>query len=144
MSYIKIYAHLVWATKNRFPYLDKSIRYEVFTHIRENAREKDIFLDTINGYTDHVHCLISLNAEMSMSKMVQLIKGESSFWINKNKLTTEKFEWQDEYLAVGVGDDKLEIVRNYIFNQEEHHTKITFQAEYDQFMKRYNFTVHKG
>lgn len=75
--------------------------------------------------------------------MVQLIKGGSSFWINKNQLTEEKFEWQDEYLAVGVGDDKLEIVRNYIFNQEERHKKITFQAEYEQFMKRYGFTLHK-
>ncbi|MEN8121520.1 MAG: transposase [Bacteroidota bacterium] len=72
-----------------------------------------------------------------------MIKGESSYWINQNKLTKEKFSWQDEYLAVGVGDDKINVVRDYIANQEEHHKKITFSEEYEQFIKRYGFDIIK-
>jgi len=60
---------------------------------------------------------------------MQLIKGESSFWINKNKLTQSKFEWQDEYFAVAVSESMLENVRNYIRNQEDHHKKKTFNQE---------------
>ncbi len=141
MSFIKVYVHFVWSTKNRVPFLTDNIRKEVFNHIRENARNKNIFIDFINGYTDHVHCLISLNDDLSIGKIAQLIKGESSFWINKNKLTSAKFEWQDEYLAIGVGDDKIQTVRNYIAKQEEHHKKITFQEEYEEFIKEYGFDI---
>tara|TARA_R110000737_G_scaffold353433_2_gene405295 strand:- start:13835 stop:14065 length:231 start_codon:yes stop_codon:yes gene_type:complete len=74
---------------------------------------------------------------------MQLIKGESSFWINKNKLTQEKFEWQDEYFAVSVSESKLNKVRDYIRNQEEHHKRNTFQEEYEAFIIKYGFERFK-
>lgn len=70
---------------------------------------------------------------------MQLIKGESSFWINKNQLTQQKFDWQDEYFAVSVSESILDKVRNYIKNQEEHHRKKSFQEEYDEFLEKYGF-----
>ncbi len=143
MSFIKVYVHYVWSTKNRQALLTDNIRYDVFSHIRENARNKNIFIDFINGYKDHIHCLVSLNDELSIGKIAQLIKGESSHWINQNKLTKEKFSWQDEYLAVAVCDEKVNIVRDYIKSQEEHHKKITFSKEYEQFIKRYGFDIIK-
>ena len=143
MSYIKIYVHFVWSTKNRIPFLTDNIRTKVFKHIRENAKSKNIFIDFINGYTDHVHCLVSLKDDLSIGEIAQLIKGESSFWINKNKLTNQKFGWQDEYFAIGVGDDKIEIVRNYIANQEKHHKRVSFSDEYDKFIERYGFDIVK-
>lgn len=115
----------------------------MFDHIRENAKTKNIYIDFINGYTDHVHCLISLNDDLSIGKIAQLIKGESSFWINKSNLTKSKFGWQDEYLAIGVGDDKIPVVRKYIADQEDHHSKMTFAQEYDKFIKRYGFDIVK-
>ncbi len=141
MSFIKVYVHFVWSTKNRNAYLTEDIRSNVYEHIRENARTKKIFVDFINGFKDHVHCLVSLNDDLSIGKIAQLLKGESSYWINHNNLTKEKFEWQDEYLALGVGDDKLQVVREYIANQEEHHQKYTFQQEYDKFIARYGFDI---
>jgi putative transposase len=54
-----------------------------------------------------------------------------------------KFEWQDEYFAVGVNDDKIEIVRNYIINQEEHHKKVSFKQEYEKLIERYGFNIVK-
>jgi len=141
MSFIKVYVHFVWSTKNRQASLKKDIRQKVFDHIRENAKTKNIYIDFINGDHDHVHCLVSLNDDLSIGKIAQLIKGESSHWINKNKLTKTKFEWQDEYMAIGVDDEKIPIVRNYIANQEEHHKKITFSQEYDKFIKRYGFDI---
>ena len=103
MPFVKVWIHFVWSTKNREHYLTIEIRQKVFQHIRENAKEKGIYLDFINGYVDHVHCLISLGTDQTIEKVMQLIKGECSFWINKNRLCKTKFEWQDEYFAVGVG-----------------------------------------
>ena len=137
MSFVQIWIHSVWGTKNREPLLQKEIRDNVKQHIIENAKTKEYFIDSINGYTEHLHCLMTLNADLSVAKQMQLIKGESSFWINKNKLVKGHFEWADEYFAVSVSEDKLDNVRNYINNQEEHHRKITFLDEYNSFLKHF-------
>jgi putative transposase len=144
MPFIRIWIHLVWATKKRQPLLTKAIRQKVFAHIRENALKKNIYVDFVNGYTDHVHCLISLNQEQTIAKVVQLIKGESAFWINKNNLCHENFEWQDDYFAVSVSESGLNRVREYIKNQEVHHGAKTFEQEYDEFIEKYGFRVMKG
>ena len=121
--------------------MTSDIRQKIFTHIRENAKTKNIHTDFINGHVDHVHCLIALNQEQTIAKVVQMLKGESSFWINKTGLCKEKFEWQDEYFAVSVSDSGVDKVRTYIKNQEAHHTKKTFQQEYDEFMEKFGFEM---
>ena len=86
MPWVRVWIHFVWSTKNREPYLDDEIRQEVFAHIRKNARAKNTHIDSINGHVDHVHCLVSLGTDQTIEKIMQLIKGESSFWINKSGL----------------------------------------------------------
>lgn len=140
MSFIKIYVHIVFSTLNRIPLLNSTeLRVMVWKHIKENASSKGIYLDMINGYSDHCHCLISLGSNQNIEKIMQLIKGESSFWINKNQLTKDKFAWQDEYFAVSVSESMIESVRNYIKNQEMHHKKKSFADEYQEFIDKYNF-----
>ncbi len=137
MSWVQIWVHVVFSTKKRIPFLKTpEIRSEVFQHIKENAKEKDIWIDCINGYSEHAHCLLLLGKEQNMSKTVQLIKGESSYWINKNGLLTRKFEWQDDYWAVSVSKSHVDQVRKYIYNQEEHHRSISFKEEVEQFMEK--------
>ncbi|HRH46008.1 MAG TPA: IS200/IS605 family transposase [Pyrinomonadaceae bacterium] len=139
MPYIKVWIHFVWSTKDRKPFLVDEIRQKVFQHIRENAREKDIFIDFLNGYREHIHCLISLGSEQTIKQIMQLIKGESSFWINKNNLCKQKFEWQNDYFAVSVSESAVDKVRNYIANQEEHHKKKSFADEFDNFLRKAGF-----
>jgi putative transposase len=140
MPFIKVYIHFVWSTKNRYPFLDtKEKREIVWRHIKENAKGKRIFIDFVNGYADHCHCLVSLGIDQTIQKVMQLIKGESSYWINKQGLTNEKFEWQDEYFAVSVSESMIETVRNYIRKQEVHHGKKSFQDEYNEFIEKYGF-----
>lgn len=142
MSFVRVWIHTVWGTKNRYPFLTKEIKPQVIKHIKENAKSKDIFIDRINGHNEHLHCLMGLNADTSISKTMQLIKGESAFWINKQKISRSKFEWADEYFAVSVSESMLEKVRAYIDDQEAHHNKITFTQEYEEFIRKYNFQSH--
>lgn len=144
MPYLKIWIHCVWATKNRVPVLTPEIRQKLFAHIRENAAAKQIHLDLINGYVDHVHCLISLNQEQTISKIIQLIKGESSCWINKTKLCRRRFEWQDGYFALSVSESAVNHLREYIKNQEEHHNKKSFAHEHTEFLVRHGFSQSNG
>lgn len=145
MSWVQIWVHIVFTTKNRKPYLNTSeIRKQVFLHIKANAKEKGIWLDCINGYKEHVHCLISLGKDQSLSKVTQLIKGESSYWINSQELVGQKFRWQDDYWAVSVSKSHIDSVRKYIFNQEKHHKKISFREEVDEFMKKQGWNYLEG
>ena len=142
MPHVRIYIHLVFSTKERYPFLKTpELRAKVWKHIFENARSKGIYIDFINGYTDHCHILLSLGTEQLLSKTVQLIKGESAYWINQNKLCTQKFEWQNDYFAISISDSNIEKVRNYIANQEEHHKIKTFAQEYDEFISRFELTA---
>jgi len=136
--------HSVWGTKKRTGFLLKENKWKVLDHIRENAKKKGIYIDHINGDKEHVHCLISLNADQSIGKVMQLIKGESSYWINKNGIVKGKFEWADEYFAVSVSELHLLSVREYIKNQEGHHRKKTWEEEYKEFMAKYGFVKMGG
>ena len=137
MPFVKVMIHAVWGTKSRESFLIDEIRSKVNGHIRKNCRSKDIYLDSINGHVDHLHCLFGLNATMSLSRAMQLIKGESAFWINKNELIRHKFEWADEYFAASMSESMLDRVRTYIENQEEHHKKVTFMQEYQELTKSF-------
>lgn len=140
MSWVRIWVHLVFSTKNRQPYLNsKALRFKVFRHIKQNAKDKEIWLDCVNGYKEHAHCLVGLGKNQTISKVAQLIKGESSFWINKNKLTDYKFMWQDDYWAVSVSESHLQPVRHYIHNQENHHGAQAFSNEMKTFIEKYGW-----
>lgn len=141
MSYTRVFIHYVWATKRRKPILIPPYRKLLFDHIRQNALVKGIYLDRINGYTEHAHCLVWLSATQSLDKVAQLLKGESSYWFNHHpEMSMPRLEWQDNYFAVSVSLSMLETVRRYIDNQEIHHQQKTFEKEYDELMKQYLIT----
>ena len=135
MSYVKIWIHSVWSTKNREPYLKPPKLQVMCEHILENAGKKNIYIDRINGYDEHIHVLMLLKDGNSISKQMQLIKGESSFWANDVKFIDERFEWADKYYAASVSGRKVPAVRAYIERQQEHHKNQSFQEEFDHFLK---------
>ena len=142
MSYVKLMVHAVWSTKNRERILVEQARKKLLQHIRENAANKEIFIDTINGEPEHIHCLFGLNADMPLSKAMQLMKGESSHWMNKENMLNNKLEWAVDYFAASVSESQIDKVRAYIRNQQEHHRKVTFQEEYDKFIHAYRLQNH--
>ena len=140
MPFIKIYIHFVWSTKNRYPFLSTpDVRKSMWKHIRENAKKKGIFIDFVNGYQEHCHCLVSLGDNQTIRQIMQLIKGESSHWINKEGMLKEQFEWQDEYFAVSVSESNIARLRNYIKNQEDHHSRKTWEVEYNELIDKFGF-----
>ena len=138
-----LYSHGFLYKKQRAISEFKRIEKTSFSACQKNADEKGIWLDCINGWQEHAHCLISLGREQTISKVAQLIKGESSFWINQNKLIESKFIWQDDYWVVGVSESHLKSVREYIHNQEVHHSKKTFADEVNGFMEKYGWSFIK-
>ena len=131
MSYVRIWLHCVWATKNRVPLLTKEKKGIVIEHIKQNAKLKSIYINSLYGHNAHLHCIFSFWRDQSIAIVMQLIKGESSFWINKNKIIETPFEWADEYFAVSVSESQIQKVRSYISGQEEHHKQKSWEEEYN-------------
>lgn len=128
MPYIKVRVHFLMRSDKKFSNILEKMR-----------KKKNIFIDYLNGYVDHVHCLVSLNAEQTLKQVMQLIKGESSHWINKNNLCKQKFQWQDDYFTVSVRESVAGKVRNYLKNQVQHHRRISFDGEFKKFLQRAGF-----
>lgn len=141
MSFVKIWIHAVWTVRNRKPILNQDIRQVLFDHIHENALGKEILMETVGGYHNHVHCLFRLKNNQTIENVMQLIKGESSFWFNRNDLSGLKLNWQKEYFAVSVSESKVNAVRKYILNQEKHHQNKSWDEEYNEFITKYGFQV---
>lgn len=141
MPFVRIWVHLIWSTKNREKIINKNLKPKLLNHILENAKQKGIYIDQINCIADHLHALISLDTSQSISKVAFLLKGESSHWVNENKISPVHFEWQDEYIAVSVSESQVDKVRMYIKNQETHHRKMSFKDEFDLFIKKYGMNV---
>jgi len=139
MPYTKVLIHYIWSTKNRVHLINKKIKPLLLEHIKSNSIEKGIYIDNLNCVSDHIHLIVSLGTEQTISKTAMLIKGESSYWVNKQKIIKPKFEWQDEYIALSVSYSAIEKVRAYILNQEEHHKKKSFTEEYKEFINANNF-----
>jgi putative transposase len=129
MAHVCNFVHCVWGTKNRFPYFNSSNTRDIMTHISEKSYENGIYIDHLNAYRDHMHCLISLDPNESLAKVVKQIKGESSHWINQNLFLSFDFKWAHEYYATSVSRTLLPTVRQYIQNQEIHHQNKSWQQE---------------
>ena len=137
MSFIKVLVHIVFTTKNRESLLSQEIRGKLYAHIREYSTKSNIYLEAVGGWNDHIHVLISLGKEQNISKLVNLIKGESSYWINKEKLLTQKFNWQDDYYAVSIGESGRSKLIEYIKKQEDHHKSQGFIKEINEILAKY-------
>ena len=69
---------------------------------------------------------------------MQVVKGESSEWINKRGFVKGKFQWQEGYGAFSYSKSQVNQVYKYIMNQKEHHKKRTFLDEYREILKKFD------
>lgn len=143
MPFTKTWMHLTWPIKQQGPLLTREARQQLWMYIKENAPAKGIHVDCVNGEDDHIHLLVLLSASMTVNKMVEVLKGDSAFWINKQRLVKGKFEWHEEYFAVSVSESGVAAIRSYIHNQQVHHQRKTFRDECLEFMNRYGFKKSK-
>ncbi len=134
-SFNKIWLHTIWATKERKPLILPKIESSVYDFMRNQLKEIGCPVRIINGMPDHIHCLFLLNPRKSVSEVIKQVKGSTSHYINAEGLISEKFTWQTGYAAYSVSESQLEKVFQYIKSQKQHHSKKSFQEEYEAFLK---------
>ena len=134
----KIYVHLVFSTKHRKALITDLIKGELFSYLGGICKNLECNPIQVGGHHDHIHILCLLSKKVALMKLMEEVKSHSSKWIKTKGDEFEDFYWQNGYGAFSVNPTELEIVKNYILNQEEHHKRKTFQEEFLAFLKKYN------
>jgi len=119
------------------PLIQDFIKDELFNYLGGTCKELESQPIIVGGVSDHVHLLINLSRKIALMDLIEKIKTSSSKWIKTKGPGLENFYWQHGYGGFSVNPKQVEIVRNYISNQENHHKKSTFQDEYRTFLKKY-------
>ena len=123
----KIMLHLEWCTKYRYKMFKKEeYRNLVSACIRRAASLNGIEIMELNVQPEHVHCVVKVLFSISVSKVLQILKGYSAklFFIHHKKALMRyprRHLWSSGKFASSVGFVQLDVVRNYVRNQDSHH-----------------------
>jgi len=136
-SLSKVYVHITFSTKNRHHLIDESLQTSLFEYIGGICRGLECNPIKVGGFTNHVHILCLLSRKITQMKLLEEIKKRSSLWVKTKGQDYSSFYWQDGYGIFSVNPTELDLVINYIQNQQEHHKKISFQEELLAFLTQY-------
>jgi putative transposase len=113
--------HLVCVTKyRRSVFTAKSLEL-IKKSFNEVSEKMDFRVLEFNGESDHVHALIEFPPKLSVSQIVNALKGVSSRRYGQAGYTKPHKEalWSPSYFAISVGGAPLEVLKEYITNQEK-------------------------
>lgn len=135
-SLSQVHIHIVFHTKTMT--IRRTDLPRLWAYIAGVARGVGSMVTIVGGETDHVHMLCTLPRTITMSDFLEEIKRNSSHWIKSLSPQYNEFTWQRGYGVFSVSQSKLPIVENYIKNQEEHHRRVSFREEYEQWLQQYD------
>jgi putative transposase len=136
-SLTKLYAHLIFSTKNRQPFLDETIRPRVHAYLATIIRNLDSPWVVVGGVADHVHILFDMGKLRPPVEFVEEAKRESSKFVKTLGLSYGDFYWQRGYGMFSVGPAHRDEAEAYVRGQEEHHRAKSFQDEFRAFLEHY-------
>jgi len=136
-SLVKIWIHLVTGTKNRAILIPQMLRGEISDQITHILEQNGCRVRVTVTVKDHFHSLFLLSSTICIADLVQSIKGAVSHRINREQVFRSKFIWQTGYGAFSVSESAVKDVERYIRGQEAHHRRMSYQEEYERFMKIY-------
>ncbi|MBL7971796.1 MAG: transposase [Prolixibacteraceae bacterium] len=143
IEFNNLYTHFVVTTFGRQPLIPEKNRVRIEKYITGIVSRNSSKLYAIYANPDHIHFLISRCPELSEEELATIIADSSENFINESKLASDSFRWQQSASAFSVSKSDIDRVCKYILNQPEHHRKISFAEEYDQFLKHYQDTLRK-
>jgi len=136
-SLAQIYIHIVFSTKYRKPLIQTEIEEELYAYIGGIIKTLKGNSIKINGVSNHIHILTTLPKTVTLSKYLEEIKRSSSKWIKTKGADYKNFSWQRGYGAFSVSSYKVDVVKNYIAKQKEHHKSQDFKEEFIEFLDEY-------
>ena len=142
-SLVKNYIHITFSTKNRYPFINNQIQEELFNYLGGIAKNLACNPLIVGGHTDHIHSLCLLSRKIALMTLIEELKSHSSKWVKTRWNGYQNFYWQRGYGGFSVNPTEIDVVKKYILNQKEHHTKLTFQDEYKAFLVKYDIDYNE-
>lgn len=143
-TFTQIYVQIVFSVKGREMLLLKPWRTEVFQYITGIIKGKNQKPIIVNGVSNHVHILVGLKSDVRISDLVRDIKNNSSSFIKDKKFIKGKFAWQEGYGAFSYAKSEINIIYDYIKNQEQHHKKRTYEEEFMDYLKEFEINFNEN
>ena len=132
-SYSQNYLHVVFSTKERQKLIAPPMQPKLWSYMAGIGRNHGFLVLANGGMEDHVHLLIQLPPALALAKAISIVKANSTTWMNEHGM---KFGWQQGYGAFSVSASNLGVVERYIANQKRHHRKMTYEQEFEGFLKK--------
>ena len=142
-TFSQLYVQVVFAVKDRQPLIENSWKEELHKYMAGIITGKNQKSLIVNGMPDHIHALVGLRPNLTVSDLVRDLKNNSSSFINDRKFLRGKFSWQEGYAAFSYGQSQIKSVYEYILNQERHHKKRTFKEEYIALMQQFQIEFNE-
>jgi REP element-mobilizing transposase RayT len=137
-SLANVLLHVVFSTKHRAPFLQSDdLRDELQGYMVGTLQTIQCPSLIVRAVEDHLHCLLQLSRTVTIAKLIETMKVESSAWIKRQGPHLSEFYWQGGYGAFSVSQSNVEQVKAYIANQEEHHRKVSFQDEFRALLRKH-------
>lgn len=140
-SLAQIYIHVVFGTKGRKDIIKPEIEEKLHSYMAGIFKNMNSPILKINSVPDHIHILFSLSKNHALSKVLEEVKKTTSKWMKEHGIIN--FTWQIGYGAFSISSSKIDVVKRYIEDQKEHHHKISFQEEFEIFIKEYQLLDYK-
>jgi len=137
-SLVKNHIHIIFSTKGRKRSIDSSIEALLHSYIGSICKNLDCYPIRVGGYLDHVHIACNLSKNITLMKLLGVIKANSSKRMKTNGDVYRGFSWQGGYAAFSVSSSEIDDVVRYIETQKEHHQRASFQDELRLLLKRHN------
>ena len=130
----EIHLHLVWVTKYRRPVLVGDVGLRVRELIRQVCLEHEVTIMKGHVSKDHIHLFISIPPQVTISRLVQWLKGKTAYkLLQEFPMLQKKFWgrhiWARGYFRCSSGNVTDEMVMNYIENQRHDNHDDDFRVE---------------
>lgn len=136
-TYTQIYIHIVFVVEGRQNLIKPEFNDELQKYITGIVSAQKQKVIATNNMPDHVHLLVGLRPDSSLSDLVGDVKTGSSNFINRKRWVAGRFSWQEGFGAFSHSRSQLDAVVRYIKNQQKHHARKTFREEYVQLLERF-------
>jgi len=140
MSYTQCIYHIVFSTKHRSMTINEANERNLYAYILGIIQQSKGYLYRIGGIPNHIHILVSIPANQSLSEFIKTLKQASSIWLKNNKEFPLWEGWEEGYAAFTYSRHDLPMLINYIKGQKEHHQKISFMQEYRDWLIEMGFS----
>lgn len=138
MAHVVLYYHIVWRTKRSEHTIAEAYERDLYAYILGYCRRKECRLIRIGGMPDHIHMLVSIRPDLSVSEFMQVLKTETSKWMKGQRDKFPRYDgWGNGYAAFTYAERDKEMIRSYIMNQKEHHRVHTFREEYEGLLREW-------